>query len=106
MFAMFEPLLRKLAGELEEFAANNADPGLAGDALLAKIPGMVRSQIQPAQLKEWLSQPNWWQLLVSFHPPLQHYQAYCNDVRLSLLQNVDEIINPPPQEGDEGGDDD
>jgi len=98
MFAMFEPLLRKLAGELEEFAVNNADPGLTGDALMAKIPALVRSQVQPAQLKEWLNQPNWWHLLVQFQPNLQPYQAYCNDVRLSLLEAVEEMLNPPPPE--------
>jgi hypothetical protein len=99
MFAMFEPLLRKLAAELEEFAVNNADPGLAGDALMAKIPAMVRSQLQPEQLKEWLTQANWWEVLVGFHAPLQHYQAYCNDVRVAVLEAVEEQLNPPPEEG-------
>jgi hypothetical protein len=96
MLAMIEPLLRKLAGELEDFAVNNADPGLTAEALLAKIPPLLRSQVQPAQLKEWLTQPNWWPLLVSFQASLQHYQAYCNDVRLALLETVEEMINPPP----------
>ncbi len=98
MLAMIEPLLRKLAGELEDFAVNNANPDLTAEALLAKIPPLLRSQVQPAQLKEWLSQPNWWQLLVGFHPPLQHYQAYCDDVRRALLEVVEDMINPPADE--------
>lgn len=98
MLAMIEPLLRKLAGELEDFAVNNASPELTAEALLAKIPPFLRSQVQPAQLKEWLSQPNWWAVMVGFHPALQPYQAYCNDVREALLQMVEDMINPPPAE--------
>lgn len=101
MLAMIEPLLRKLATELEDFAVNGADPGLAGEALLAKIPRLLRSQVQPPQLKEWLTQPDWWPITVGFHPGLQHYQAYCDDVRLALLQIVEDMINPPPDDAEE-----
>jgi hypothetical protein len=101
MLAMIEPLLRKLAGELEDFAVCNANADLTAEALLAKIPPLLRAQVQPAQLKEWLSQANWWPLLVGFHRTLEPYQAYCDDVRRSLLEIVEDMINPPPAEGEE-----
>jgi hypothetical protein len=100
MLALIDPLLRKLAAELEDFAVCNADPGLAAEALLAKIPPFVRSQVQPAQLKEWLTQPNWWSILVGFHASIQPYQAYCDDVRLQVLENVEEMLSPPADNKD------
>jgi hypothetical protein len=98
MLAMVNPLLRKLAGELEEFAVNGADPTLAADALMAKVPRLIRSYVEASQLKEWLMQPNWWPLTVQFHPALQPYQAYCDDVRLALLEAVEDEINPPAED--------
>jgi hypothetical protein len=90
MFRMFEPLLRKLAGELEEYAVAAADPGLAADALLVKIPRMVKAQLSTEQLNAWLNDPNWWQTLSAFHPPLQHYQAFCDQVREEVIAAVNQ----------------
>lgn len=85
MLKYFEPLLRKLAVELEEFATNAADPGLAAEALLAKVPRLVKAQIPHEQLSGWLNEPRWWNLLSEFHPALNPYQAYCDQVREGLL---------------------
>ena len=94
MLALVRPLLEKLAADLEDFAANSADPGLAAEALMGKIPKMIRSQVTPEQLREWLNNPQWWQIVVGFRPTLMPYQGYCDDVRADLLAQVEEEINP------------
>jgi len=99
MLSMVEPLLRRLAADLEDFASNAAEPMLAAEALLVKIPRTVRAMVQPEQLKGWLNQPEWWEHLVRFHPPIQPYQAYCDDVRLGVLELMD------PQQPAAGEDD-
>lgn len=95
MFSLAEPILRGLSADLEQFAVNATDPVLAADALLAKVPRTVKAMVQPEKVKEWLSRPDWWEFLVRFHPPLQPYQAFCDDVRLALLEAFD------PQPDDE-----
>lgn len=97
MFKMFEPLLRKLAGELEEYSVNATEPGLAAEALLAKIPRLVKSQISYEQLKSWLTEPRWWELLSAFHPALQPYQAYCDQVREELMGVIEQQETGEPQ---------
>lgn len=106
MWNVIGPLLKRLAGELEEFAVNGALPDLTAEALLAKIPRLIKNQVQPQQLKEWLTQPNWWQLVVEFHAPLSAYQGFCDDVRLALIDIVEEELNPKPTpaDGDEAED--
>lgn len=98
MWPIIEPLLQRLASELEEYCANGAEPSLAAEALLAKVPRVLANQIQPQQVKEWLSLPNWWELTVRFRPTLSPYQGFCDDVRLTLLQIFEREINPPPEE--------
>lgn len=99
MFKMFEPLLRKLALELEEYAINATDPSLTAEALLAKIPRLVKSQIPYEQLRGWLNEPRWWEILSTFHPGLQPYQAYCDQVREELIAVVER-----EESGDDGAD--
>ncbi len=94
MFKLVEPLLRKLAGELEEFAVNAADPGLAAEALLSKIPRVVRSQVSYEQLQVWLNEPRWWEILSGFHPALQPYQAFCDQVREELISVIEQHEHP------------
>lgn len=99
MLAMVEPLLRRLAADLEDFATNAAEPMLAAEAMLVKIPRTVRAMVQPEQLKGWLNHPDWWEHLVRFHPNIAPYQAYCDDVRLGVLELMD------PQQPADGGED-
>jgi|SRR5215469_4527133 len=95
------PLLTKLSQDLEEYAANATEASLAADALLAKIPRLIRSQVAPQQLKEWLSRADWWELTVQFRRTLAPYQAFCDDVRQELLAVVDELLNPPDETSEE-----
>ena len=88
-----EPLLQRLVQDLEEFAVNGADPALAAEALLAKIPRSLKSTVQPEQVKQWLTDPEWWTRLVSFRTSLAPYQAFCDDVRLSILEQLE-----PPED--------
>lgn len=101
MWPIIEPLLQRLAAELEEYAGNGAEATLAAEALLAKVPRLIASQIQPQQMKEWLTQGNWWELAVKFRPSLAPYQGFCDDVRLTLLQVFEEQLNPPADKDDE-----
>jgi len=80
------PLLTRLSNDLLEFAQNGADPGLAAEALVGKIPRTVRGMVKLEQLKEWLTNPNWWTLVKDFKPELEPYQGYCDDVRQSLYK--------------------
>lgn len=89
MWAMIEPVLKRLGQDLEEFAVNGADPGLAAEALLVKIPRSVKAMVQPEQLKTWLNEPTWWAMLVQFQPALQPYQAFCDDVRMAILEQLE-----------------
>lgn len=89
------PLLNKLADELLEFAQNDADPGLAADALEAKIPRAARAFITAAQLREWLTNPNWWEQLKGFRPALEPYHGYCDNVRLELVGLFTPAESPP-----------
>lgn len=86
MWALVEPLLQRLAQDLEDFAVNAADPDLAAEALLAKVPRTFRAMVEPEQIKQWLTQADWWELTVKFRPGLAPYQAFCDDVRQDLLQ--------------------
>lgn len=79
------PLLNKLADELVEFAANDADPGLAAEALEAKIPRAARAAVTAEQLRAWLTRPDWWEALKGFRPALEPYHGYCDDVRQALV---------------------
>lgn len=94
MFRMFEPLLRKLATELEEYSTNATDPALAAEALLAKVPPLIKSQISYEQLKAWLTEPRWWEHLSTFHPGLRPYQGYCDQVREELMAVVEQAEHP------------
>ena len=102
MFKLFEPLLRKLANELEEFASNATDPALTAEALLAKVPHAVKSQISYEQLKAWLTEPQWWDLLSAFQTSLAPYRAYCDQVREELLAIVEQQLTgeEPAGEGE------
>jgi hypothetical protein len=102
MFKLFEPLLRKLVIELEEYSVNATEPALTAEALLAKVPRMVKSQISYEQLKEWLTYPQWWEKLSEFHPSLQPYQAYCDQVREELLGIVEQQQTGGQPDGGEG----
>jgi hypothetical protein len=105
MWAIIAPLLTRLAGELEEFAVNGTDPGLAAEALLAKVPRLIKNQVQPQQLKEWLTQADWWQRTIQFHPGLASHQGFCDDVRLSLVDIVEQELNPKAAPDDESTED-
>ncbi len=97
MLQLALPTLQKLADELLEFAANGADPGLAAEALVAKVPRQLRAFAQPEKIRGWLADANWWPVLRDFKPALEPYQGYCDDVRQSLLTLYAEAQTPNPE---------
>lgn len=90
MLPIVQRLLERLAEELEEFAANAADPQLAAEALLAKIPRLIKSQMSYDDVRGWLSRPDWWQYAEGFRATLKPYQAFCDDVRMEILAILEE----------------
>jgi len=91
------PLLQRLARELHEFAQNGADPGICAEAMVGKTPRHLRALVTVEQLKTWLTNPNWWALLIEFKPELEPYQGYCDDVRLVLIRLLTEPETEPEQ---------
>lgn len=81
---MMLPLLNKLADELLDFATNGCDPGLAAEALVAKVPRMARAMLKGEQLHGWLTHPDWWLYVKQFRPALEPYMGFCDDVRQAL----------------------
>jgi hypothetical protein len=95
------PTLNKLSHELLDFAANGADPGLAAEALIAKIPRALQEtlkQEQPrAQVLAALRNPGWWPMLKDFRPELEPYEGYCDDVRMIIIKLMTEPESEPEQ---------
>jgi len=95
------PTLNKLSHELLDFAANGADPGLAAEALIAKIPRALQETLKQAQPREQvlaaLRNPGWWPMLKEFRPELEPYEGYCDDVRLILIKLMTEPESEPEQ---------
>lgn len=92
MLKMVEPWLRKQAEQVTEWASNNIDAELAAEMLLANVPALYRKAVDAKQLIEWASRPDWWQMLVMFHPPLAAYQAWVSDLRDELLAMLEEEL--------------
>jgi hypothetical protein len=95
------PTLNKLSHELLDFAANGADPGLAAEALIAKIPRALQETLKQTQPREQvlgaLRNPAWWQMLRQFRPELEPYEGYCDDVRLIIITLMTETEAEPEQ---------
>jgi hypothetical protein len=92
MFQLAEPWLRKQADNLLEWASQNIEPSLCADMLYASVPKMFRAVVSAEQLRAWLADPQWWQFLSTFAPPLAPYQAWCDNVREELLGIVEEEL--------------
>jgi hypothetical protein len=95
------PTLNKLSHELLDFAANGADPGLAAEALIAKIPRALQETLKQTQPRDQvlaaLRNPAWWQMLRQFRPELEPYEGYCDDVRLIIIKLMTETEAEPEQ---------
>ncbi len=103
MWAIAEPWLRRRAEDLHEWAASNMEVELCAEMLLATVPKMFRAVLTAADLVGYLQRPDWWAVLTAFHPPLQPYQAWIDDLRGEVLQLLAEEINgPPPDTTDQG----
>lgn len=105
MWRMAEPWLRRRAEDLHEWAAANMDVQLCSEMLLASVPKLFRSVLSAAELHAYLQRPDWWAVLTGFHPPLQPYQAWIDDLRAEVSGLLLEEINgTPPEAGtDERG---
>lgn len=67
-------------------AGQSADPTLYADLLLDNLP--PGSDV--IQIRKFLVQDNWWQLLMSVHPAVTPYSGWFLHLRNSLLESIDE----------------
>lgn len=95
MWAIAEPWLRRRAEDLLEWAASNMEVELCAEMLLASVPKVFRAVLTAADLVGYLQRPDWWAVLTAFHPPLQPYQAWIDDLRGEVLALLAEEINGP-----------
>ncbi len=95
MWAIAEPWLRRRAEDLHEWAASNMEVELCAEMLLASVPKVFRAVLTAADLVGYLQRPDWWAVLTAFHPPLQPYHAWIDDLRGEVLQLLAEEINGP-----------
>jgi hypothetical protein len=101
MFALAEPWLKRKAEDLHEYASTNMDCALVAELLLESARKRFGGFVTAAQLAELLRSPEWWPAVSGFHPPLEPYQAWCDDVRAELLGLLQEETNGPPPPDDE-----
>lgn len=90
MWALAEPWLRRRAEDLHEWATTNIDVELCAEMLLASVPKLFRAVLNTADLTAYLQRPDWWTVLTAFHPPLQPYHAWIDDVREEVLRLLSE----------------
>lgn len=81
MLQLAEPWLRRRATDLQEWASNNMDVELCAEMLYASVPKGFRHLLTA----ELLTRPDWWQFVVGFHPPLEPYAAWIDDLRQQLV---------------------
>jgi hypothetical protein len=103
MWAIAEPWLRRRAEDLLEWAGSNMEVELCAEMLLASVPKVFRAVLTAADLVGYLQRPDWWAVLTAFHPPLQPYHAWIDDLRGEVLQLLAEEINGPPADTSDHG---
>lgn len=105
MLRMAEPWLRRRAQDLHEWAAANLDVALCAEMLLASVPKLFRAALSAQDLHGYLQRPDWWPVLTAFHPPLEPYHAWIDDLRAEVAALLVEEINgvPPGAGTDERG---
>ncbi len=84
MWRLAEPWLRRKAEELHEAASTNMPIELEAERLLMAAEKKFGEAVT-VNARAWLQHPDWWVYVVSFHPTLQPYQAWLDDLRRELL---------------------
>lgn len=85
MWRVAEPWLRRKAEELLDAAATNMPIELEAEHLLTAAEKKFGAFVTHEDLRAMLERPEWWQYVVAFHPPLQPYQAWLDDLRREML---------------------
>ena len=100
MFAA-EPWLRRKAEELLDAAADNMPIELEAERLLVAAEKKFKFFVSREDLKTYLTNPQWWEYVVAFHPPLQPYHAWVDDLRQELLSMLLEEEGPQAANSDD-----
>jgi hypothetical protein len=88
-----EPWLRRKAEDLHESAAGNMTVELCAEHLLEAAEKKFGFFLTPEELRGFLMRPEWWQYVVAFHPPLEPFQAWVNDVRVEIINMLEEATD-------------
>ena len=88
MLAIIEPWLRRRAADVQEWSSANMDCELCAEMLLASVPKTFRSFVTTAELIALLESADWWERVVAFHPPLQPYHAWVDDLRMEVIDQL------------------
>lgn len=102
MWAIAEPWLRRRAEDMHEWAASNMEVELCAEMLLASVPKIFRAVLTAADLVGYLQRPDWWAVVTAFHPSLQPYHAWIDDLRTEVLHLLAEEISGPPADTEHG----
>lgn len=87
-------LLAWLKRQLEALtyqASMNKDPSLYAEVMLDNIPPGT----DPRLLLDYLSKPDWWQLIVGFYPAVQPYPQWFAECREELVKGLNAMLAPP-----------
>jgi hypothetical protein len=84
-WAFAEPWLRRKAEDLFESATSNMPVELCAEHLLESAERKFGMLMTTDQLRGLLVQPDWWQYVVAFHPPLEPFRSWVNDVRQEMV---------------------
>lgn len=90
-----DPMLAWLKSQLEALtfqASMNKDSTLYAEVVIDNIP----PGLDPALLKNYLSQENWWALISSFSPGVSPYKQWFAECRAAMLRDLEELLTPPP----------
>lgn len=88
MLTVIEPWLRRRASDLQEWSSTNMDCELCAEMLLASVPKAFRSFVTTDELVTLLQSADWWERVIAFHPPLQPYHAWIDDLRMEVIEQL------------------
>lgn len=107
MWILIQPILKDAAVKLERWAKENRNAEIYADVLYDDLPGWLVERLNPAEALAMLNNPQWWEHLTAFHPPLAQYRKWLDGMRAELIELVKEQIAaaetlaPSPHDGEE-----
>ena len=102
MLALIQPILKDCAVKMENWAKAGKNAQLRAEVLFDDLPQWLIDRIKPAQALELLNNPQWWEHLITFHPPLAAFGPWVREMRLELIAIVEAQIEDEKKEAPPG----